>query len=303
MAKKVNGAIVRQWTYQTQLHPLAEYDGSGNLIQQFIYATRDHVPDLIIRGGTTYRVISDQTGSVRRIVEVSSGAIVHEMTYSPFGKVLSDSSPAWQPFGFAGGHYDGASGLVRFGARDYDPEVGRWTAKDLVGFDDGPNLYTYVDGDSVNYVDPTGAWRWEIELNRREQQRENQPRYLSACATRLLQPYFSFDISRVPFTVGPMPLVSWDDAATARFGTFHIAAGLHDESVRSGLSLIAHELAHLQQERRYGKYDYLWMYAIETAVQGYDNNFEREAEELAKRVEDDLFERFGNAYVCPNECE
>ncbi len=156
VGKKVNGALVRQWTYQDRLNPVAEYDGSGTLIQQFVYATRMNVPDLIIRGGTTYRVIADQVGSVRRIVEVSTGAIVQEMTYSPFGKVLSDSSPGWQPFAFAGGLYDGDTGLVRFGARDYDAEVGRWTAKDPIGFDGGANHYAYARNNPVSFFDRTG---------------------------------------------------------------------------------------------------------------------------------------------------
>jgi len=59
--------------------------------------------------------------------------------------------------GFAGGPYDQDTGLVRFGARDYDPRVGRWTAKDPIRFGgDGPNLYGYVLADPVNGVDPSG---------------------------------------------------------------------------------------------------------------------------------------------------
>src|SRR5690606_27383971 len=66
-------------------------------------------------------------------------------------------NPGFQPFGFAGGLYDADTGLVRFGARDYDPEVGRWTAKDPILFDgDGPNLYGYVLQDPVNAFDTTG---------------------------------------------------------------------------------------------------------------------------------------------------
>ncbi len=156
VGKSVDGTLVRQWTYQDALNPVAEYDGSGTLIQQFVYATRMNVPDLIIRGGTTYRVIADQVGSVRRIVEVSTGAVAQEIVYSPFGKVLSDSSPGWQPFGFAGGLYDNDTRLVRFGARDYDAQVGRWTAKDPSGFGGGANFFAYAGNDPVNYVDPVG---------------------------------------------------------------------------------------------------------------------------------------------------
>lgn len=47
--------------------------------------------------------------------------------------------------------------LDRFGARDYDSLTGRWTAKDPVRFEGGDtNLYAYVAGDPVNWIDVTG---------------------------------------------------------------------------------------------------------------------------------------------------
>lgn len=68
---------------------------------------------------------------------------------------------AFQPFGFAGGIYDQHTKLTRFGARDYDAQTGRWTAKDPVRFAAGDtNLYGYTFADPVNFVDPTGlCWR------------------------------------------------------------------------------------------------------------------------------------------------
>jgi RHS repeat-associated protein len=66
-------------------------------------------------------------------------------------------NPGFQPFGFAGGFYDYQTGLVRFGARDYDPETGRWTSKDPAGFGGGDTLlYAYCGNDPVNGTDPTG---------------------------------------------------------------------------------------------------------------------------------------------------
>ena len=63
-----------------------------------------------------------------------------------------------EPFGFAGGLYDHQTGLVRFGARDYDAEVGRWTSKDPIGFSGGDeNLFERVRDDPVNWIDQTGA--------------------------------------------------------------------------------------------------------------------------------------------------
>jgi RHS repeat-associated protein len=78
--------------------------------------------------------------------------------HDTWGKVLEDTSPGFVPFGFAGGLYDADTGLVRFGARDYDPSVGRWVSKDPMRFGGGdkPNLYLYTNGDPVNFVDWTG---------------------------------------------------------------------------------------------------------------------------------------------------
>jgi RHS repeat-associated protein len=79
------------------------------------------------------------------------------MDYDVWGKVTADTNPGFQPFGFAGGIYDQHTQLVRFGARDYDAETGRWTTKDPIGFGGGQaNLYGYVGGNPVNYIDPYG---------------------------------------------------------------------------------------------------------------------------------------------------
>ena len=40
--------------------------------------------------------------------------------------------------------------------RFYDPETGRYLSPDPIGLDGGMNLYAYVEGDPVNWVDPIG---------------------------------------------------------------------------------------------------------------------------------------------------
>ena len=91
------------------------------------------------------------------VVNASTGDIVQKMEYDEFGRVLTDTNPGFTPFGYAGGIYDQQTGLVRFGARDYDAETGRWTAKDPIGFNGGStNLYNYVLADPINNVDYLG---------------------------------------------------------------------------------------------------------------------------------------------------
>jgi RHS repeat-associated protein len=92
-------------------------------------------------------------------VTSEAGTVAQRMDYDVFGNVVQDSNPGFQPFGFAGGIYDVDTGLVRFGARDYDPETGRWTAKYPILFNGGDsNLYGYVVNDPVNFIDPTGIF-------------------------------------------------------------------------------------------------------------------------------------------------
>ena len=124
-----------------------------------MYGTRANVPDYMVRGTDTFRIVSDHLGSPRLVVNTGTGEIVQEIVYDEFGRVLLDTNPGFQPFGFAGGIYDHQTGLVRFGARDYDPETGRWTAKDPIGFAGGDtNLYGYVLADPVNFLDPSGTY-------------------------------------------------------------------------------------------------------------------------------------------------
>jgi RHS repeat-associated protein len=126
-------------------------------VSQFVYARGGTSPDYMISGGVTYRIFSDQLGSPRFVVNTSTGAIAEQITYDEFGNVISDSNPGFQPFGFAGGLYDQDTKLVRFGARDYNATVGRWTARDPIRFKGGDsNLYGYAMTDPVNLVDPAG---------------------------------------------------------------------------------------------------------------------------------------------------
>ncbi len=157
IGKKVNGTLVQGFLYQNQLAPVAELDGANNLVSRFVYGSRANVPDYMVKGGVTYHFITDQVGSVRLVVDVAAGTIAQRLDYDEFGVVMMDSNPGFQPFGFAGGLYDRDTKLTRFGARDYDAETGRWTAKDPILFDGGDtNLYGYVLANPVNNFDSNG---------------------------------------------------------------------------------------------------------------------------------------------------
>lgn len=52
--------------------------------------------------------------------------------------------------------FDAATGLVRFGAREYDAESGQWLTPDPAGLAGGLNAYEYAGGDPIDLVDHTG---------------------------------------------------------------------------------------------------------------------------------------------------
>ncbi len=156
VGKTVNGSLVAGFLYDGDAL-VAQLDSNNQIVSQFIYGSGRNSPDYMVTGGITYRIFSDHLGSPRLVVDSASGQIVERIDYDEFGNVINDSNPGFQPFGFAGGLYDQDTKLIRFGARDYDPSIGRWTAKDPIRFSGGDsNLYGYVLNDPVNLIDPRG---------------------------------------------------------------------------------------------------------------------------------------------------
>jgi RHS repeat-associated protein len=72
---------------------------------------------------------------------------VNSYAYSPYGLVIASQEQIPNPFKYVGkyGVMDEGNGLLFMRARYYDPEVGRFTAKDPLLFAGGDiYLYGYV---------------------------------------------------------------------------------------------------------------------------------------------------------------
>ncbi|HVI69915.1 MAG TPA: RHS repeat-associated core domain-containing protein, partial [Pyrinomonadaceae bacterium] len=174
-----DGVLTHGWLYDGDLTIVAELDPQGGVVSRFVYNEDTNVPGYMIKAGQTYRIVTDHLGSVRAVVNTASGAIAQRLDYDPFGRVTFNSSPGFQPFGYAGGVYDDVTGLTHFGVRDYDAEAGRWIAKDPLLFS-GPdeNLYAYAHNDPINYRDPAGTFAAAadvtVSMSEREKLRKDE---------------------------------------------------------------------------------------------------------------------------------
>lgn len=157
VGKKINGVLVQGLLYDGGLRPVAELDGAGRVVSRFIYSGHSNFPSYITQSGKNYRLVTDGLGSPKLVVEVASGSVLQRTTYDEFGNALNVPNSRIHPFGFGGGLVDNDTGLIRFGARDYDPTIGRWTTKDPLEFDgDETNFYSFASNNPIGFVDLDG---------------------------------------------------------------------------------------------------------------------------------------------------
>ena len=117
-------------------------------------------PDLISRIDGTNRTIyhADGIGSTRAMSD-STQAVSVAMVYEAYGKLLIDYPTSGTPdFGYAAQfrYYADTTGLHYLKARYYDSAVGRFISRDPIGYSGGFNLYSYVNDNPTNVVDPSG---------------------------------------------------------------------------------------------------------------------------------------------------
>lgn len=86
-----------------------------------------------------------------------SKADVTSKSYTPFGEQIGE---AVSGFGYNGEYYNANTGMVYLRARFYEPEMNRFSQKDILRGDitvpNSLNSYAYVQNDPVNYCDPSG---------------------------------------------------------------------------------------------------------------------------------------------------
>jgi RHS repeat-associated protein len=152
------------YIYDEQGQLLGEYNRTG-AIQETVYL--GDFPVAVITPQTEgtlgiYYVYADHLRAPRVITRASDNKMVWRWDRAdPFGLFQPDEDPIGlgkftYNLRFPGQLFDKESNNHYNYFRDYDPLNARYIQSDPSGLDGGMNTYSYVEGDPVNKVDPTG---------------------------------------------------------------------------------------------------------------------------------------------------
>jgi len=108
-----------------------------------------------IVGGQIQAIHDDQVGRPEVLTDASQTVVWRARNFA-FDRSVTTSSTVALNIGLPGQYYDAETGNWNNGARDYNPELGRYIESDPVGILAGSNTYTYVGSNPVLYTDPYG---------------------------------------------------------------------------------------------------------------------------------------------------
>jgi len=98
--------------------------------------------------------VRDQLGSVVGVTD-ANGKVLGITRYGAYG-AATQARGIRPDYGYAGMLRDPGSALYLTKYRAYDPAVGRWVSRDPIGEVGGENIYAYVGGNPIYFVDPLG---------------------------------------------------------------------------------------------------------------------------------------------------
>ena len=134
---------------------IEEVDQAGNVLARYTQAREIDDSLAMLRSGTTSYYEADGVASITSLSN-NAGALANTYTFDSFGHLTAHTGTLTNPFQYTGREFDSETGINYYRARYYDPTIGRFLSEDP--WDQGPNLYAYVDNDPTNLVDPLGLY-------------------------------------------------------------------------------------------------------------------------------------------------
>jgi len=161
-----NGRRVLSWLDGNINHVFYIFDGE-NLIGEIDRNGDPKVAYTWANGLTSERLIPTSEsryyeygpqGETRQLTN-STGIITDTYNYTAYGLSVASTGTSYNNHRYAGryGYYThSVTGTMLAGRRWYSPWVTRWLTHDPIGYDGGVNLFEYVGGNPVRFVDPEG---------------------------------------------------------------------------------------------------------------------------------------------------
>jgi RHS repeat-associated protein len=147
----------RIFHYDLKGHLIAETNQSGEMTAEYVYLG-DQLLAMITKPGETEIVSyfhNDHLGTPQ-VLTNDSQTIVWKAAYTPFGRAEISTEAVENPHRFPGQYYDPETGLHYNYFRYYDPTTGRYVTPDPIGLEGGINLYPYVGGNPLRWMDRFG---------------------------------------------------------------------------------------------------------------------------------------------------
>lgn len=152
-AKKIVSGASTSTTYYIGEH----YEIKDGTATKFIFAGNMRIA-MVTATGTLY-FHKDHLGSSTVITD-ANGVEVEATAYMPFGTTRSHTGTDTTNYKFTDQELDPESGLYNYGARLYDPVIGRFISADSIVPDfsspQALNRYAYCLNNPLIFVDPTG---------------------------------------------------------------------------------------------------------------------------------------------------
>jgi RHS repeat-associated protein len=145
------------------------YEETDNVGTNFIFLGGQRVAAIDTVSGSPVFYHGDHLGSTNVMTD-SNGNQTELIEYDPYGKILrhdaSAGSSRLAKQQFTGKMLDDETGLIYFGARYYDPSLGRFITPDTIIPEtlnpQAFNRYSYANNNPVNFIDNDGHFAWFV---------------------------------------------------------------------------------------------------------------------------------------------
>ncbi len=179
MELKNNGVIYRTKYYMEDFEREISNGQTRDLV--YVRGENDQYVSIVERVNNTnektYSVMTDYLGSVERILDNSTLAIVADKNHDAWGRERDPNDWSYLPTtrnsngwdrGYTGHEHIPEFGIINMNGRLYDPVLGRMLSPDpyIMGTDNtqGYNRYAYAMNNPMSYTDPSGNVVWFVPL-------------------------------------------------------------------------------------------------------------------------------------------